>query len=254
MQFKQSIIFMVIACLVIFANGSVLPEDTNLSLLKFMTQSNSLMQRNPSLSLECFNYYIPLIDKIAKEYEANYGACVQESEDQRSQAEEATLEQRNDLASRAENSCKVLSQCSENESAEKVFECFVEGGSENAKVMYGINADASEHLSALIEEFRLINNREYKCTNETKRQYEKDSAKAYEELNSCILGLTEVPLPTEAPVETEAPEVTEKPVQTEAPAETEPPVETEAPENRLPEEDIPSLRKKIQSRFHKYRN
>ncbi|KNC26410.1 hypothetical protein FF38_03327 [Lucilia cuprina] len=81
-----------------------------------------------------------------------------------------------------------------------------------------------------------------------------DSAKAYEELNSCILGLTEVPSPTEAPVETEAPEVTEKPVQTEAPAETEPPVEPEAPENRLPEEDIPLLRKKIQSRFLKYRN
>ncbi|KAI8124185.1 hypothetical protein CVS40_5414 [Lucilia cuprina] len=79
----------------------------------------SLMQRNPSRSLECFNYYIPLIDKIAKEYEANYGACVQESEDQRGQAEEATLEQRNDLASRAENSCNVLSQCSEKESAEQ---------------------------------------------------------------------------------------------------------------------------------------
>ncbi|KNC26400.1 hypothetical protein FF38_03320, partial [Lucilia cuprina] len=111
---------MAIASLVIFTQGSVVPQqDTNLSLLNFMARSNSLMQRNPSRSLECFNYYIPLIDKIAKEYEANYGACVQESEDERGQAEEATLEQRNDLASRAENSCNVLSQCSEKESAEQ---------------------------------------------------------------------------------------------------------------------------------------
>lgn len=63
--------------------------------------------------------------------------------------------------------------------------------------MYSINANASQELSALREQYYLIKSDEYRCTNTTKRAYEKESAEAYANLNSCILGNS--PIPTQGP-------------------------------------------------------
>lgn len=114
-------------CAVAFAaSDRVLPEqETNFSLMQFMARSNSLFQKNPVRSLDCFNYYLPEIEKIAKKYESDYSGCIEASSIKRAEAERATQEQRDDLASRSEASCQALSACSAIPSAEKVFECFV---------------------------------------------------------------------------------------------------------------------------------
>ncbi|KAM7348563.1 uncharacterized protein ACRADG_007834 [Cochliomyia hominivorax] len=182
-----------------------------------VVRSNSLIQRRSSRTLDCFNYYLPKIEAIAKKYEQEYNACVEGTKSGRCVAESATLEKRTDLANRAEDACQLVSNCSEMQSPEQIFECFAEGGSENAKIMYLINVDSSEYLADLQEEFRLIINKEYRCTNETKRTYERDSAQAYEELNNCISGISEVQPPTEAPVEPN--DVTEAPIETTKPPE-----------------------------------
>lgn len=280
MYFKQSVVLLLATTLLQTIKAGSLPGDNaNFNFLSLMVRSNDLMQRNPSRSSDCFNYYIPLIDQIAKSYQQSHDTCLQAARDGRSEAEAATQDQRNALAASASSSCELLSKCSELSSAEKVFECYVAGGAENTKTMYAINVNAAENLSDLQEEFRLVENREYKCTNETKRQYERDSSKAYEDFNKCILGIIDVPATTEAPVEPETTteeaevpnstanpeETTQPPLQpettsedpestinpeesTQAPAETE---TTEAPEDgsgeanlesKLPEEDL-SLRR-----------
>lgn len=130
MNFKQNLI---VAALAIFAvsvtaNGNdFYYQDSNMGLLNFMSRSNNLLQRNPTRSVECFNYYIPLINELAEEYEINYKACLTNSDAAREDAEEATAAQRTDLANRAEASCALLSKCIISESVEKEFECYAKG-------------------------------------------------------------------------------------------------------------------------------
>lgn len=96
--------------------------------------------------------------------------------------------------------------------------------------MYAINANASQELAALREEYYLIETQEYRCTNDTKRAYEKESTEAYALLNSCILGQSEVPT---APPPTTTTSTTEK-ITSEVTLPSEGPEQTETPEQ--PEE------------------
>ncbi|XP_065364697.1 protein TsetseEP-like [Calliphora vicina] len=214
MQFQQKVILSVgFACVLAFVNASnFIGQESDNGLLSYMARSNDLLRQDPSRSLECFSYYIPLINEIASRYESNYQACLNESLAARSKADNATWDQRNDLANAAESSCALLSQCGEDESVEGIFECYINGGAANIQTMYSINANASQELAALREQYYLIQSDEYRCTNDTKRAYEKESAAAYANLNSCILGNS--PVPTQGPATTTI-------AATEAPAEPE---------------------------------
>lgn len=128
---KKTVILLVFSSILVASDRIVPEQETNLSLLSFLSRSNSLLQRDATRSMDCFNYYLPLINQIAKNYEENCGACIQQFEDGRALAESETSEKRNDLASRAENSCNLLSKCSEIDAADKVFECFAAGVSKN---------------------------------------------------------------------------------------------------------------------------
>lgn len=51
-------------------------------------------------------------------------------------------------------------------------------------------------LSDLVETLRRIQNEEAVCSTQAKVKYERDSAAAYADLNSCILGNSNVPTTT----------------------------------------------------------
>lgn len=227
MNSKQNLIVAIVAYFTLAVTASDLYQhDTNMGLLNFMSRSNNMLRENPTRSMDCFNYYIPLINEMAKQYETDYKTCLTATAALRVQADGDTLEQRNDLAKRAEASCALLSKCSESETAEGVFECHIKGSSENTKTMYAINIDASESLADLREQYRLIEFNEHKCTNDTKRAYEKNSNQAYDDLQNCMMGISEVP--TAAP-STEIPSTSAAP-------ETEP---TDAPSSEVPSTTAP---------------
>lgn len=102
-------------------------HENSLNLLSFMTRSSDVLQSNPARSLDCFDYYVPLLQQITETYETNFKACKQTTADSKENAESATLEQRNDLAKKSANSCAALSQCSDSGSAKDAFECFAKG-------------------------------------------------------------------------------------------------------------------------------
>ncbi|TMW49973.1 hypothetical protein DOY81_004964 [Sarcophaga bullata] len=236
-------------------------HKNSLNLLTYMTRSSNVLQRNPARSLDCFDYYVPLLTEITEKYEREFKACKEATDGKKASAESETLEQRNDLARRSSDSCSVLSQCSDSGSAKDVFECFAIGGSDSQVIMHSINSDAIQHLADLNRQLLLIDLDDEKCTNTTKNTYEKESAKAYSDMTSCLSGLTEVPKPTDPPA-TDAPATdppatnapATDPPATDAPA-TDPPAtdapSTEdpepAPEDRLPEEDIYMLRKALEA-------
>ncbi|KAM7349083.1 uncharacterized protein ACRADG_008155 [Cochliomyia hominivorax] len=232
---KFLIIFILSIFLISTANANgIIGHDSDTSLLNFMARSNDLLLQDPTRSLNCFNYYIPKINEIAKQYEANFKACLNESEASRNKTDDATYGERKDLATAAEASCALFTECFSNESVEGVFQCYIDGGAANIQTMYGINANASRELANLRENYYLIEAQEFRCTNETKRAYERESTEAYAHLNSCILGQSEIP--TEAPPTT----TTEK-----ATNETTPPVGIKTTYKETPSETTTAVPESI---------
>lgn len=102
-------------------------HENSLNLMQFMTRSSDVLQSNPARSMECFDYYVPLLQEITETYEREFKACKQTTADSIENAEAATLDQRNELAQRSSDSCALLSQCTEKISSVDSFECYAKG-------------------------------------------------------------------------------------------------------------------------------
>lgn len=98
------------------------------NLMSFISRSSDLLHENPQRSVTCFEYYIPLLNKLAEDYETAYKLCISTAEAKVSAAEDATAEQRDQLASNSEAACAAVSACKANSeaSAEDGFQCYVD--------------------------------------------------------------------------------------------------------------------------------
>ncbi|XP_030382375.1 proteoglycan 4 [Scaptodrosophila lebanonensis] len=159
-----------------------------LGLMSFMMQSRDLTQDDPTRSLSCFDYYVPILKDIADEYQVEYTRCLDVADAQRLDVDESTKPDREAIEDSASSSCAALQNCNENSSSIPFFECYAEAGSENAKSMFTISANASELLAKVREEYRLIDVNQYVCTNKTEREYAENTAETYEELSKCLAG------------------------------------------------------------------
>lgn len=75
----------------------------------------------------------------------------------------------------------------------------------SAKSLYQVSTDATLELANLNETLRQIQSEETYCETQAKVTYENASEQAYADLNSCMLGLSQVPTTTEAPSSSAAP-------------------------------------------------
>ncbi|XP_058985342.1 uncharacterized protein LOC131805764 [Musca domestica] len=198
MSFSKIVYVFLSVCLVFTWAGSQplgkLPTD--LEFLSFMSNSRVNLQANPDQSIECFNYYIPKINNIAQNYSADLSKCADTSGTAQKSAEDATLEQRITLAHAVNASCEVLNKCQESATVSDIFQCYINEGSQQAKALYGVSTNATMQLSDLVETLRRIQSEEAACSTQAKVKYERDSAAAYADLNSCILGNSNIPTTT----------------------------------------------------------
>ncbi|XP_013115794.2 uncharacterized protein LOC106093288 [Stomoxys calcitrans] len=198
MSLQNTFIVFTIACMALVMaktqrlNG-LLPER---SILNFMASSSRALQGNPTRSLECFDYYIPIIDETAQQYQWDLGNCTEAFENAQQAAFQASSEQRNQLAKTVNDSCEILIECENAATAEDVYQCYINQGPTEAKTLYTVSIDATSQYATLEEKIRQAQSEEDMCNTKARISYEKDSTQAYGELNSCILNDT--PIPTTA--------------------------------------------------------
>ncbi|KAH8277744.1 hypothetical protein KR018_004650 [Drosophila ironensis] len=217
-------------CIVLFAIGlsqvfavpapSVTQPDER--LMQILMQSREL-GNDASHSLDCVNYYSPLLSGAITKYDTDFKQCLADAAQRVEGINDETSENRTQIDSSANNACDALKVCSEIESADDYFSCYSEAGGENAKTMFTISSDASVLLAQVLEEVRLIQVDQYACTNKTQRTYAEDTAVIYEDLNKCVAGAAIPSETTAVPAETTAApaETTAAPAETTAaPAET----------------------------------
>ncbi|XP_017079397.1 suppressor protein SRP40 [Drosophila eugracilis] len=195
MQSKLCIVLLAIGLSQILALPSPSLEFNNPSnhLLQLLIQSRDI-NSDSTHSIECITYYNTVLNELFTTYESDFKVCLAESAEETAAIEDTTKQERDEINSSATSSCAALSACSEIETAEQFFKCYSEAGSSGTKTLFTISADASEQLALVEEQVRLIQVKEYACTNKTQREYTENSAGVYVELQLCIAG---APIPSE---------------------------------------------------------
>ncbi|XP_005175843.1 uncharacterized protein LOC101890866 [Musca domestica] len=199
---KSSFVFITVCVALAMANTQVLNKlPANLNFLDFMSSSTDSMQANPDQSMACFSYYIPIINEIAQTYAAELSNCTNVATAAELNAEAATLAVRTSYASAVNASCAALTLCPKASTVEDVFQCYITQGVDQSKEFYTISTNATMQLTDLVEMINNIKSQQDICNTQAEVKYEQDSAVAYGNLNSCILGNSAVPT-TAAPTTT----------------------------------------------------
>lgn len=98
----------------------VMPD---LNLMQFMMQTRDL-QGNPARSLECFDYYIPILNGYAETYKKEFQQCLDVAEEARLKIDDTTIESRNAINNAANGACEALTECSQLSVATEFFQCY----------------------------------------------------------------------------------------------------------------------------------
>lgn len=109
----------------------VIARSADMSLMQFMTQSRATTQRSPQRSLACFDYYVPVLNQIATDFESQYAACLQNAEMARDDLNGETQTERTEIDERADSSCASMANCNRLQEAEAYFECYANVVGEN---------------------------------------------------------------------------------------------------------------------------
>lgn len=98
----------------------VMPD---LNLMQFMMQTRDL-QGNPARSLECFDYYIPILNGYAETYKKEFQQCLDVAAAARLEIDDTTVENRTVINNAANGACEALTECSKLEIATEFFQCY----------------------------------------------------------------------------------------------------------------------------------
>lgn len=99
----------------------VMPD---LGLMQFMMQARDLSQGNPSRSLECFDFYIPILNEYAEQYKKEFAQCLDVAAQARQDIDDTTAGERAEINSSAGGACSALNACSQIETAVEFFQCY----------------------------------------------------------------------------------------------------------------------------------
>lgn len=98
----------------------VMPD---VNLMQFMMQTRDL-QGNPARSLECFDYYIPILNEYAETYKREFAQCLEVAEKARLDIDDTTVANRTEINNAASGACEALTECSELDIAVDFFQCY----------------------------------------------------------------------------------------------------------------------------------
>ncbi|XP_073835410.1 uncharacterized protein [Musca autumnalis] len=190
-------LFIAIACITLVLGASQnipLPNALDkTSIARFLATSANAMQRNPTRSVTCSDYFLPAIECITKEFEKSNVKCTTTAEEARAAAEAETADDQAEFAQQADNSCGAVVECKNAADAEAKFQCYANNGSSGSKDLRTLSNNANSKSSKLNDKLRRIDREEESCITTNRFKYETDSDQAYQEFTDCIYGHSAVP-------------------------------------------------------------
>jgi len=96
----------------------------DVGLMQFMIKSRDLSQDNPTRSLSCFDYYLPLLNQVAETYKEDFKKCLDDADSARLAIDDTTQANRTEIDNSASNACELLTECSKETLSINYFDCY----------------------------------------------------------------------------------------------------------------------------------
>lgn len=123
---KNNLIICFLLALVLRSYSFEIPKPiVENKIANILLKSSSLIADSPQRSLECFSIYIPKLNELTENYEAEYETCLKRSSEDRDLIDREVERDRKDLEESAVHACAKFSTCSSSDkNAYEFFECF----------------------------------------------------------------------------------------------------------------------------------
>ncbi|XP_065368845.1 uncharacterized protein LOC135961277 [Calliphora vicina] len=180
---KYSLINCILFALIFKACCSELKPITDNKIANILLKSRSLIADSPNHSMECFSIYIPKLNELTMNYEAEYENCLKRTTEDRNIVDLEVQRDRRDLEESSAQVCGKFQSCSTNyKSALEFFECY---GNAVCKVhnIQNVAKEKTEYIKIRYETIEYNHNR---CTDKCSRTYVEESSKIYDDLDKCL--------------------------------------------------------------------
>nr|XP_016928079.1 uncharacterized protein LOC108008694 [Drosophila suzukii] len=176
------------------ANPSLLSGPSR--IMEIMSATSEMQRNNPQLAAACFNYYDGVFKNDWSIYEDEYNQCVDKYEG----GHKEVLRQYDsvvwDLSNSTFDSCMFLLDCDNKNDSQKALSCYAVEGPKYAKNLTAVGSSASVFYGSLGQEIEQLAYTRELCCNTSARNYEVRSGNSYEAFQSCMAGLSPVPVDT----------------------------------------------------------
>lgn len=127
MQFKVCVVLLALGLSQILAvpAPSLVLTHPETHFMQFLMQSRDLAA-DSSHSLDCLNYYTPLLNGAVEKYNNDFKACLDEAALQVEAISDDTKDNRTAIDDSATDSCQALQVCSALTEPDQYFECYSE--------------------------------------------------------------------------------------------------------------------------------
>uniref|UniRef100_A0A0A1X7M7 Protein TsetseEP n=1 Tax=Zeugodacus cucurbitae TaxID=28588 RepID=A0A0A1X7M7_ZEUCU len=141
---------------------------------------------NPKITTECFNYYMPILNKISVSFSVQYEQCVSQASQAAANLTATAAQQRTSFVNETTTICGVFTSCNSKSITLDFLSCYATATSTDTNGIYNLADSASNAAISLRGGLQQINDTEEICKNRAQQSMSTQTSKTYKELQACF--------------------------------------------------------------------
>ncbi|XP_039957955.1 protein TsetseEP-like [Bactrocera tryoni] len=180
-------------CLALIGAAAAIPFGVDVrsadhGVLRLLAEANAMGgAADPTVTTECFNYYMPIINQISANFSTQYEQCVTVATQASANLTATAAQNRVAFVNQTASICSAFTTCNSDNDTLDFFNCYVTASSADILDIYTLSDSASTAALSLKSGLQMISDTETSCTSAAQRTYTTQTAETYKELYACFV-------------------------------------------------------------------
>ncbi|XP_005183519.2 uncharacterized protein LOC101889983 [Musca domestica] len=172
----------------VFALIAIVKAQDDYGLANTILSSVSSVQYDPSRSQQCFSVYLPKLNDITNEYEAQYQECLDKSANSQYDVRNEVAPAADSVSSTVQQICGAFNDCDFGEDPSGFFSCSNDAAVRATSQAYGVQTLAQDRVQYIKLKYEQIQYSQNVCSSNASDIYVKDTAMVHAQLQDCLAG------------------------------------------------------------------
>lgn len=158
------------------------------NILNMLAESNMMSgSAEPEITIECFNYFMPILNQISTNFSVQYEQCVTVATQAEANLSTSAAQNRATFVNETSAICSAFTSCNSESDNLNFFDCYATAASTDVNEIYNLSKDAANAAISLKGGLQLITDTEQICTNNAQLAYAAQTSETYKELKACFV-------------------------------------------------------------------